>query len=474
MRLITLSFIARFFALTVLFGVILAVCFALFLPRVYTAEVENGERLISIRAPQGGIVRSLSVAVGDYVRADTIVAEILTTAKQPPDASIARSILYKRVETALYESQRGGLRALLLKPDLRARIPLDKEYGRFVVKQQRSFSAFQSKLKSATQGLRDKQERLDIQVRGMEREIIDLSERRVLLQHAFARSPDGQLEAELRRGRQYLKEHNRQIKDLRRKARKNAKALLEKTLQIRREEGGGLDRARGELNALYEEIGLPANAFDRLGLTVASASGGAEQRLRRLIARKAGRVVFLSKGLRPGDIVISGEELVQVLPTASQTMYRFRYQKKNIKEDLAVKELSCHDFPNKICFQDNANIKGGVFFLPRKTLGRLDFPAPRAGSRCAVVLGFAGKFNDGVVLQRLANELRGLAHSLLEGDRLNGQLNSISDLIDLMNMLLPFIKFESKNFIIGDANTWAELTKISNELINYMNKAKNK
>ena len=624
-KFVSFSFIARFFILTLLFGVILALCFMLFLPRVYTAEVENGEGVISIRAPQGGIVLSLSVEVGDDVRADTIVAEIVTTAKQPPDARIARAILYKRVEVALYESQRGGLKALLLKPDLRARIPVDKNYGRYVSEQRRAFSAFQSKLKRSTQILRDKQARLDIQVRGMEREIIDLSERRVLLEQAFARSGDVQLEVELRRSRHYLREHNSQVKDLRRKVRKNGKALLEKTLQIRREEGSGLERARGELNSLYEEIGLPANAFDRLGLTSAvvgveqrnaaggggaveqrnaggtveqrnaggtveqrnaggtveqrnaggtveqrnaggtveqrnaggtveqrnaggaveqrnaggtveqrnaggaveqgsaggaveqgsaggaveqgsaggaveqgsaggaveqgraggaveqgSAGGAVEQRLRRLIARKAGRVIYLSPSLRVGDVIISGEELAQILPFASKTMYRFRLQKKLTKAS-AIKELSCHDFPNRVVFQDNANIKDDIFLLPRKILERLDFPAPRAGSRCAVVLGFLGfadKLTGGAVLQRFANELRVWAHSLLEGGRLNGQLNSIGDFIDSMNMLLPFIKFESKDFMIGlyfmrgDANTWAELTKISNEFIDYMNKAR--
>ena len=473
MRLISLTFIVRLFASTLLLGVILAFCFILFLPRVYSAEVENGEQVIVIKAPQGGIVRALSVRLGEYVRQDTIVAEIVTTGKQPPDAVIARAILYKRAEIALYESQRGGLKALLLKPDLRARVPLDKDYGRFVAELHRTFSAFQSKLKRDTKVLREQQARLDIQVKGMEREIIDLSQRSALLQQTLIRNGGVQLEVELRRSQNYLKRHNRQISDLRRKARKNAKALLQKTLQVRREEGGGMDKARRELNAFYEQIGLPPNAFDRIGLM----GRGGEQYLRSLIARKAGRVVALANGLRPGDVIAAGQEIAQILPTAGRTLYRLRLQKKHVR-NLKVRGLSCQDFPNRLVFRENVDIKEDVILLPRKILEGVGFPAPRAGSRCAVILGFAGKFTGDVVLQRLTNELKFLAHNLVERGRIDGRLNFTNDFIDSMNVLLLFIKFESKklinelNFLRRDDHPWKEVIKTSNELIDHMNKAK--
>lgn len=472
MQFISISFIAKFFISTLLLGVILALCFVLFLPRVYSAELENGEQVVVIRAPQGGIVRALYLRLGEHVRQDTVVAEIVTTDKQPPDRTIAHAILYKRVETALYESQRGGLKALLLKPDLRARVPLDKDYGRFVAEQNRMFSAFQNRLKRETQTLKEKQVRLDIQVQGMEREISDLSQQRVLLQQVFARNRGVQLEAELLKNMNSLKHHNRQANGLRRKARKNAKALLQKTLQIRMEEGGRMEQARRDLNNFYQQIGLPPNVFDRIGLT----SGDGDQRLRRLTARKAGRVVALANGLKPGDAIVAGQEIAQILPTAGRSLYRLRLRKNNVR-NLEVKRLSCRDFPRNIAFHDNTNIKDDILLLPRVILKKLDFPAPRAGSRCAVIFSFAGEFTDSVVLQSLVNEMWNWNRNFAESGSLDGSLYSISALIDLTKTLLLFVKFESTNFLNElnflrlDDNARVEIEKASDKLINYTDKA---
>ena len=84
-----------------------------------------------------------------------------------------------------------------------------------------------------------------------------------------------------------------------------------------------MEEVRAELNALYARIGLPNNAFDRLGLTDVSGGG---QRLRRLIARRAGRVVRVEEGVLPGDVVLRGQVLAEILPSGNRASYRLRLE----------------------------------------------------------------------------------------------------------------------------------------------------
>ena len=273
MRFLKARFVVSLFfsSLSVVF--VAGVSSLLFLPWVYSAEVVDGESIVVVRAPQGGIVRSLRATKGEQVRADTIIAEIVATDIQPPDAFVARSILYKRVENARFESQRGGLKQVLLKPDLRARLAVDRDYARFVGEQRRLFRSFQNTLEKATKSLREERSRLDVQVRGMEGEIASLSERQLLLERELATGGGAELRAEVQRNRRSTRRHRKQLRDLQRKVRSNAKALLKTTLRVRREESVGMEEVRKELNALYARMGLPKNAFDRLGFTDAGGGG---------------------------------------------------------------------------------------------------------------------------------------------------------------------------------------------------------
>ncbi len=467
MRVLTTAFLAKIIALTLLLFVIAVLGVALFLPRVYSSEVENGEDIIIIRAPRGGIVRSLPLTVGSKVRSDTIVAEIITTDKQPPEASIARAILYKRVENARYESQRGGLKSILLKPDLRARVPLDKEYGRFVSEQRRAFAGYQSRLKKETKDLHKARARLLVQVRGMEGEIVNLVSRQGLLESALSKAGGSGLAAELRRNRVSLSRHRKQLKDLQGKVLANAKSLLNATYQIRREEGEGMERARSELNALYARIGLPKNAFDRIGL---SGNGG-KQRLRRLIARRAGRVVFQRRDLKPGDVVVTGEEIAHILPNASSSLYRLRLPDYFANSEvisgygLSLRELSCADFPQRLTLNGERHIRGDSLLLARSFLVAQDFPAPRSFSSCASVFGFSGGWKGFSMLLRLQEGLLNYNY-ILQGDGLFfNKLNFKNESINLINKFILFFKLNiniSNKHLNSDIFTWS---KIYNSII---------
>ena len=360
-----------------------------FLPWVYSAEVLDGEKVVVIRAPQGGIVRSLRVVKGERVRADTIVAEIVTTDIQPPDALVARSILYKRAENARFESQRGGLKQILLKPDLRARLALDRDYARFVGEQRRLFRAFLHKLKKETKPLREERSRLDVQVRGLEGEIASLSERQAKLEREAGGGSE--LRAEVQRNRRAAQRHRKQLRGLRRKVRSNVKDLLEVTLRVRREQSVGMEGVRAELNALYARMGLPSNAFDRLGFV--DNTGG--QRLRRLIARRAGSVVSVAEGLRPGDVVERDQVLAEILPSGVRSSYRLRLEDAGgvLSELMArggrIRSLRCEDFPHFLVLQQDAlkGVEGGILLLERSLLRAVDFPSVREGGRCSVVVG---------------------------------------------------------------------------------------
>ncbi len=369
----------------------------LFLPWVYSAEVLDGEAIVVIRAPQGGILRSLRVAKGQKLRADTIVAEIVTTDIQPPDRLVAREILYKRVENARLESQRGGLKQILLKPDLRARIALDRDYSRFVGEQRRLFRAFQNRMKKATKLLREERARLDVQVRGMRGEIASLAERQILLEQELATKGGAELRAETKRNRRSARRARKQLRGLQRKVRSNAQALLDKTLQVRREESIDMEAVREQLNALYARIGLPKNAFDRLGLVDVSGGG---QRLRRLIARKAGRVVRVAEGVLPGDAVDRGEVLAEILPSGRRSSYRMRLQDTEgllagVMEEkrVRVRSMRCEDFPEALLWSGNIE-RGGILLLRRSMLRSVDFPSVRRGGRCSVVVELGGGIRE--------------------------------------------------------------------------------
>ena len=390
------------FVVRLFFSSLLAVLAAgagamLFLPWVYSAEVLDGEAVVVIRAPQGGIMRSLRVEKGKQVRADTIVAEIVATDIQPPDALVARSILYKRVENARFESQRGGLKQILLKPDLRARLALDQDYARFVGEQRRLFRSFQNKLKKATKSLNEERSRLEVQVRGMEREIASLSKRQALLEQELRATGGAELRAEARRNRKSAQRHRKQLKGLQRKVRSNAKALLETTLRVRRQQSEGMEGVRAELNALYARMGLPSNAFDRLGF--ADAGG---QRLRRLIARRAGRVVRVADGVLPGDVVVRGQVLAEILPNGRRSSYRLRLEDGGgvlssavAERRVRVRSLRCEDFPHALALK--GEVVGGVLSLERSLLRQVDFPAVRKGGRCSLKAEMEGWRGDFVL-----------------------------------------------------------------------------
>ncbi len=382
-----------------------------FLPWVYSAEVLDGEEIVVIRAPQGGIVRSLRVVKGEKVRADTIVAEIVTTDIQPPDRLVAREILYKRVENARLESQRGGLKQILLKPDLRARIALDRDYSRFVGEQRRLFRAFLNKIKVATKLLREERARLDVQVRGMQGEIASLAERQILLEQELTTKGGAELRAETKRNRRSAQRARKQLRGLQRKVSSNAQALLDETLRVRREESVDMEVLREQLNALYARIGLPKNAFDRLGLVDVSGGG---QRLRRLIARTSGRVVKVAEGVLPGDVVVSGEVLAEILPNSRRSSYRLRLQDtegllagvmqeagdgdgngKGVKNRkiVRVRSMRCEDFPDTLSWSGNIE-RGGILLLGRSMLREVDFPSVRRGGRCSVVVGLGGGISE--------------------------------------------------------------------------------
>ena len=369
-----------------------------FLPWVYGAEVLDGEEIVVIRAPQGGIVRSLGVSKGERVQADTIVAEIVTTDLQPPDALLARSILYKRVENARLESQRGGLKEILLKPDLRARLALDRDYSRFVGEQRRLFRSFQNKLKKATKSLNEERARLDVQVRGMEGEIRSLTERQLLLERELRTAGGSELRDEVRRNRRSIRRHRKQLTGLQRKVRSNSKALLETTLRVRREESIEMEGVRATLNALYARMGLPKNTFDRLGF---SDAGG--QRLRRLIARRAGRVVLVAEGVFPGDVVVRGQVLAEILPNGVRSSYRLRWEDgggvssdflkaAKARDGGGVRSLRCEDFPGWLEWRPRPGgvLGEGDLLLDRSVLQAVDFPSLRAGGRCSLLVGLAG------------------------------------------------------------------------------------
>ena len=387
-----------------------------FLPWVYSAEVLDGEAVVVIRAPQGGIVRSLRVEKGERVRADTIVAEVVATDIQPPDALVARSILYKRVENARFESQRGGLKEILLKPDLRERLGVDRDYARFVGEQRRLFRSFQNKLEKAAKSLRKERNRLEVQVRGMEGEIAALTERQLLLEQKLATEDGAELRSEVQRNRRSSRRHRKQLRGLQRKVRSNAKALLETTLRVRREESVGMEGIRAELNALYARMGLPKNAFDRLGFT-----DGGGQRLRRLIARRAGRVVRVAEGVYPGDVVVRGQVLAEILPDGVRSKYRLRLEDAGgvlagLTEGSGggTRSLRCEDFPGLLSWQPysdrSAGERGeGSLLLERAVLQEVDFPSLREGGRCSVVVGLGGRLGD------RADIVWGVARKVFEG-----------------------------------------------------------
>ena len=104
----------------------------------------------------------------------------------------------------------------------------------------------------------------------------------------------------------------------------------------------------------------------------------------------------------PGDVVVRGQVLAEILPNGVRSHYRLRLEDTEeilssamtggaAAEGVRVRSLRCEDFPRFLAWQGDAagKVVGGVLLLERALLRAEDFPSVRKGGRCSVVVGVA-------------------------------------------------------------------------------------
>ena len=141
----------------------------------YITEIPETEE---IRLPIGGYVRTLHASAGEQVNPGDKLLDIIVTGRHPLDEEKITELFKLRAINARFESQQGGLRKILLSPDLRERAEKNPDFNVFLANENYHFGLFKELLETGTLDTQGKFEQAKLRLNHISKEIIALEHQR--------------------------------------------------------------------------------------------------------------------------------------------------------------------------------------------------------------------------------------------------------------------------------------------------------
>lgn len=279
-----------------------------------------------IYANHVGYVRMIHVKAGQKVNKSDQLFDIVVSNKPKLNNADIKQLFRVRLINARLESQQGGLRKILLSPDLRERVRLDTGFANFMNEEEKLFRAFHALLDLETFEERENNTKIKNQVNLISKQLESLNNQRsdflVRREEARRLSSSEEVAQQLQRIENDLRILDEDItryvslhKGLKKNHNKSSLEVINKTLEVRNSVREDFDATRNNLARLFAQLEI---------------KGGNEAKAQNIKTHKGGIVanVYID---RPGDVVHEEDIIASIIDEAENIAIEVQVDQQKAK-----------------------------------------------------------------------------------------------------------------------------------------------